>query len=69
MQVCYCNESNQEDQEDTKKSSRAIHAGMSPQIKAGFHQVCQVFCVNDQVLFLGMGARGKGQRLFPRLSM
>ncbi len=23
-------------------------------------QVCQFFCVNDQVLFLGMGARGKG---------
>jgi hypothetical protein len=23
-------------------------------------QVCQLFCVNDQVLFLGMGARGKG---------
>jgi hypothetical protein len=22
--------------------------------------VCQLFCVNDQVLFLGMGARGKG---------
>jgi hypothetical protein len=22
--------------------------------------VCQFFCVNDQVLFLGMGARGKG---------
>ncbi len=21
-------------------------------------QVCQLFCVNDQVLFLGMGARG-----------
>ena len=23
-------------------------------------QVCQLFCVNDQVLFLGMGERGKG---------
>src|SRR5215831_10189329 len=25
-------------------------------------QVCQFFCVNDQALFVGMGARGKGQR-------
>jgi hypothetical protein len=31
--------------------------------------VCQFFCVNDQVLFLGMGARGKAQGLFPRSSM
>lgn len=23
-------------------------------------KVCQLLCVNDQVLFLGMGARGKG---------
>jgi hypothetical protein len=23
-------------------------------------EVCQLFCVNGQVLFLGMGARGKG---------
>ena len=23
-------------------------------------QVCQFFCVNDQVLFLGMGCRGRG---------
>lgn len=23
-------------------------------------EVCQFFCVNDQGLFLGMGARGKG---------
>jgi len=34
-----------------------------------FDKVCQFFCVNDQALFVGMGARGKGQRLFPRLSM
>jgi hypothetical protein len=29
-------------------------------------EVCQFFCVNDQVLFFGMGARGKGQHPFPR---
>ena len=29
-------------------------------------KVCQFFCVNGPVLFLGMGARGKGQRPFPR---
>src|ERR1019366_1256160 len=29
-------------------------------------EVCQLFCVNDQVLFLGMDARGKGQYPFPR---
>jgi len=28
-------------------------------------QVCQFFCVNGQVLFLGMGCRGRGQ--FPFL--
>lgn len=34
-------------------------------------QVCQFFCVNGRGLFLvlGMGARGKGQRLFPRPAM
>jgi hypothetical protein len=32
-------------------------------------QVCQFFCVNGPVLFLGMGARGKGQRPFPRPAM
>src|SRR5262249_34447064 len=34
-------------------------------------KVCQFFCVNDRGLFLvwGMGARGKGQRLFPRPAM
>jgi hypothetical protein len=29
-------------------------------IKSNAREVCQLFCVNDQVLFLGMGARGKG---------
>ena len=33
------------------------------------YQVCQFFCVNGPVLFLGMGARGKGQRPFPRPAM
>jgi hypothetical protein len=28
-------------------------------------QVCQFFCVNDQVLFLGMGCRGRGTRPLP----
>jgi len=28
-------------------------------------QVCPDFCVSDQVLFLGMGCRGRGQFLFP----
>src|SRR5215469_443694 len=34
-------------------------------------EVCQFFCVNGRGLFLGlgMGARGKGQRLFPRPAM
>jgi hypothetical protein len=32
-------------------------------------EVCQFFCVNGPVLFLGMGARGKGQRPFPRPAM
>lgn len=34
-------------------------------------EVCQFFRVNGRVLFLGlgMGARGKGQRLFPRSAM
>ncbi len=34
-------------------------------------EVCQFFCVNGPGLFLGlgMGARGKGQRLFPRPAM
>jgi hypothetical protein len=27
--------------------------------------VCQDFCVNDQVLFLGMGCRGRGRFPFP----
>ena len=43
-------------------------AGPNRRIR-GFSQVCQLFCVNDQVLFLGMGARGKGQRPFPRPAM
>jgi hypothetical protein len=32
-------------------------------------KVCQFFCVNGPVLFLGMGARGKGQCPFPRPAM
>jgi hypothetical protein len=41
-------------------------------LKGASHQqceVCQFFCVNGPVLFLGMGARGKGQRPFPRPAM
>src|SRR5215469_8710850 len=40
-------------------------------LKEGKYQVCQFFCVNGRGLFLGlgMGARGKGQRLFPRPAM
>jgi hypothetical protein len=40
-------------------------------LKKNAQQVCQFFCVNDRGLFLGlgMGARGKGQRLFPRPAM
>ena len=28
--------------------------------KRYLRQVCQLFCVNDQVLFLGDGVQGKG---------
>jgi hypothetical protein len=38
------------------------YPGISP-------KVCQLFCVNGRVLFLGMGARGKGPYPFPRPAM
>ena len=35
-----------------------------PVIVIAASEVCQDFCVNDRVLLLGMGCRGRGQ--FPR---
>jgi len=37
--------------------------------KLGIPRLCQDFCVNDQVLFLGMGCRGRGQFPFPGPSL
>jgi len=49
----------------------APHRTSKPVKPAGFRRerLCQDFCVNDQVLFLGMGCRGRGQFPFPGPSL
>jgi hypothetical protein len=45
---------------------RIVHALTELLLNLG---VCQVFCVNDLVLVLGMGCRGRGQFPFPGSAM
>jgi len=48
--------------------SDAMSVDLLQELKRHRWEVCQLFCVNDQVLFLGMGS-GEGGNRFPSLSL
>jgi hypothetical protein len=51
-------------------TARSVRPGRVNAASQRVAEVCQFFCVSGRDLFLGlgMGVRGKGQRLFPRPS-